>query len=153
MVKKREIELHFGGNRIIWIFLILRGEIASTIVRQSSAEGGVIAPDDLADYEPNIVEPIKICFRNVEIANCPQYTGAMLSLRWEYKLSTIAELDSTDFFHYQIEAMKLSLKICHNLIADPNFYEFDFGDVFDEEVFTNYASSISNTAKSLSSNS
>ena len=130
------------------------GEIASTIVRQSSAEGGVIAPDDLADYEPNIVEPIKICFRNVEIAELPPNTQGLYALVALGILNylPIAELDSTDFFHYQIEAMKLSLKICHNLIADPNFYEFDFGDVFDEEVFTNYASSISSSVKPLSSN-
>tara|TARA_A100001011_G_scaffold343354_1_gene377600 strand:+ start:226 stop:1791 length:1566 start_codon:yes stop_codon:yes gene_type:complete len=125
------------------------GEIALTIIKQSNNEGGVITADDLAAYEPNFVEPIKIRFRDVEIAELPPNTQGLYAIVALGILNylPIAKLDSTEFFHYQIEAMKLSLEICQNMIADPNFYEFEFRDIFDEELFANQASSICSIAK------
>ena len=73
--------------------------------------------DDLAAHDSEWVTPIRVGFRHVEMLEMPPNTQGIYALVALGILNylPIAELDSTDFYHYQIEAMKLSLTFVKSL--------------------------------------
>ena len=127
------------------------GAIASEIVNQSNQEGGVISIDDLAAHNSEWITPIRVGFRHVEVLEMPPNTQGIYALVALGILNylPIAELDSIDFYHYQIEAMKLSFYLCEKFIADPDFIEFRFNDHFNSDALSAYAAQISRSANSI----
>ncbi len=128
------------------------GDIAKSLVNQSNKDGGSLNIDDLASFIPEWVEPIKVKFRDSEILEMPpnsQGVHALVALGILNYLP-IAEMDSTDFFHYQIEAMKLSFKLCQDLIADPSFNKINHGDLLDSKSLCNQAAQINRTVQPFS---
>jgi gamma-glutamyltranspeptidase/glutathione hydrolase len=101
-----------------------RGEIAAQLVAHAAVHGGSMAASDLANYEPEWVEPIAMAFAGHTVHQIPpngQGIAALMALGMLEKLD-VARLpvDSVDSQHLQIEAMKLAFADAYRWVADPH---------------------------------
>jgi len=100
-----------------------RGEIASAIASFARATGGSLTQADLASYVPQWVEPIATAFHGHELHQIPpngQGVAALmcLGILRHTPLATYA-VDSADWYHVSIEAMKLAFADVYAHVADP----------------------------------
>lgn len=87
-----------------------QGAIAKQIDQFSREHGGYIRYEDLAAYQPEWVDPIKVNYRGYDVWEIPpngQGLIALLALN-VLKGYEFQEKDSVDAYHKQIEAMKLA---------------------------------------------
>lgn len=87
-----------------------RGELADKIDEFSKKYNGYIRKEDLAAYQVEWVDPIKVNYRGYDVWEIPPNGQGMVALMalnilkgFEFK-----EKDSVDTYHKQIEALKLS---------------------------------------------
>ncbi len=102
-----------------------RGEIAEAILKTSKRLGGSLAAEDLADWKPEWVEPIRTEYRDWSIFQMPpngQGLAAlvMLNLMGETEPAA-AGPHSVKELHKKMEAMKLAYADIYAHIADPKF--------------------------------
>jgi gamma-glutamyltranspeptidase / glutathione hydrolase len=102
-----------------------KGEIARAIVSTSSAFGGTMQLDDLADFSAEWVEPISIDYRGWKIYELPPNGQGMAALEMLNIMSTFQPDASgpqgTVELHKKIEAMKLAYADLYHYNADPRF--------------------------------
>ena len=100
-----------------------RGEIAAALVAHSAANGGSMAPGDLANYAPEWVEPISMAFAGHTVHQIPpngQGIAALMALGMLDQLDAARfPVDSVESQHLQIEAMKLAFADTYRWVADP----------------------------------
>ena len=105
-----------------------RGEIAQSIAAHAAATGGLLTADDLAEHTADRVEPIATDFRGYTVHEIPpngQGLAALIALGiLERSRLSDFDVDTTDFFHVQIEAMKLAFADAHRYISDIDTMEF-----------------------------
>src|SRR5437762_459866 len=102
-----------------------KGEIGQAILKTSSALGGTMQADDLADFSSEWVDPISIDYRGWKVYELPPNGQGMAALEMLNIMATfppdqagpqgIAEL------HKKIEAMKLVYTDLYRYNADPRF--------------------------------
>jgi gamma-glutamyltranspeptidase / glutathione hydrolase len=110
-----------------------KGEIARAIVAKSSALGGTMTLQDLADYKGEWVEPAQTKYQGLDILELPppsQAWGAneILNIlqacipQW-VPGQTLASLGPANpqYWHFLIEAKKLAYADLYQYNADPNF--------------------------------
>jgi gamma-glutamyltranspeptidase/glutathione hydrolase len=100
-----------------------RGALARAIARHAAATGGLIDEQDLAEHKADWVEPISTDYRGIElheIGPSGQGIAALIALGILDSLGgELPALDSTAFYHQQIEAMKLAFADVQRYVADP----------------------------------
>ncbi len=110
-----------------------KGEIARAIVAKSTALGGSMTLDDLANYQGQWVEPAESSYHGYALNELPppsQAWGANLMLnileacvpQWA-KGETLAQLGprSPKYWHFLVEAKKLAYADLFRYNADPDF--------------------------------
>lgn len=101
-----------------------RGELAEALAQHSKQCGSVMTLDDLAAYKPEWVTPIQKDYGGYTLHELPpngQGIAALMALGIVDKLDiTRYPLDSADFYHLQIEAMKLAFADTYHWVADSN---------------------------------
>ena len=100
-----------------------RGEIAQALAAFSKVNGGVHTEADFAAYRPEWVTPIAQDYRGHtvhEIGPNGQGIAALIALGilQHFDVRGMA-VDSTDFQHVQIEAMKLAFADVYRYVSDP----------------------------------
>jgi gamma-glutamyltranspeptidase / glutathione hydrolase len=102
-----------------------KGEIAHAIVNTSSALGGTMRLEDLADFSSEWVEPISSTYRGWTIYELPPNGQGMAALEM---LNIMAKFTpdqngpaGTAELHKRIEAMKLAYADLYHYNADPRF--------------------------------
>ena len=104
-----------------------KGEIAQAIVSTSSAFGGTMQLDDLADFSAEWVEPISIDYRGWKIYELPPNGQGMAALEMLNIMNTFQPdaggPQGTVELHKKIEAMKLAYADLYRYNADPRFAE------------------------------
>ncbi len=105
-----------------------RGELAEKIVAAAASAGAKLSRADLAEHRCDWVDTISHRYGEVELHEIPpngQGLAAliMLGIVAHHDITRYA-LDSADFFHLQIEAMKLALADARRYVADPAHIEF-----------------------------
>jgi gamma-glutamyltranspeptidase / glutathione hydrolase len=102
-----------------------KGEIAQAIVNTSSALGGTMRLEDLADFSSEWVEPISSTYRGWTIYELPPNGQGMAALEM---LNIMAKFTpdqngpaGTAELHKRIEAMKLAYADLYHYNADPRF--------------------------------
>ena len=100
-----------------------RGDIAERIAAFSDANGGVLAPADLAEHQSTWVEPIGTDYRGYELCEIPpngQGLTALLALNIleNFDMAAYAH-GSAEALHLRIEAVKLAFADRNRYIADP----------------------------------
>lgn len=100
-----------------------RGELAERIVAFAQETGGALRAGDLAAHQPAWVEPMKQDFRGYTLHEIPpngQGIAALIGLgildRFDLEAMGV---DSADFYHVSIEAMKLAFADLHRHVSDP----------------------------------
>lgn len=102
-----------------------KGPIAQAIVQTSSAFGGTMQLEDLADFSAEWVEPISIDYRGWKIYELPPNVQGMAALEMLNIMSNF-QPDAqgpagTTELHKKIEAMKLAYSDLYRYNADPRF--------------------------------
>jgi len=106
-----------------------RGEIATALAQFARATGGCLKEADLASFAPQWVDPIATQFHGYQVHQMPpngQGIAALmcLGILRHSDLSTFA-VDSADWYHVVIEAMKLAFADVYAHVADP--FAMDLG--------------------------
>jgi len=110
-----------------------RGKLARKIAAAAAADGAKLSFDDLAAHRCEWVEPLAQQYRSrghgeITLHELPpngQGLAAliMLGIIGRFDIAGFG-IDTPDFFHLQIEAMKLALADARRRIADPAHLEF-----------------------------
>lgn len=99
-----------------------RGELAEAIAYHARQCGAAMTLDDLGAFKPEWVTPIQKDYGGYNIHEIPpngQGIAALMALGMVEKLDIgHYALDSADFFHVQIEAMKLAFADTYRWVAD-----------------------------------
>lgn len=98
-----------------------KGELADKIDEFSKKYNGYIRKEDLAEFEPEWVDPISVNYKGYDVWEIPPNGHGIVALMalnilkgYEFK-----SRDSIDTLHKQIEAMKLAFVDGHKYVADP----------------------------------
>jgi len=101
------------------------GEIAQSIVSSSTALGGTMQADDLAEFSAEWVEPISLSYRGWKVYELPPNGQGMAALEMLNIMSTLAPDKAGPLapmeLHNRIEAMKLAYSDLYRYNADPRF--------------------------------
>jgi gamma-glutamyltranspeptidase / glutathione hydrolase len=102
-----------------------KGEIAKAILKTESELGGSMAAADLAEFQPEWVEPISTTYRGWKIYELPPNGQGMAALEMLNIMEvTPASADgplSVAELHKKMEAMKLAYADVYRYDADPRF--------------------------------
>jgi gamma-glutamyltranspeptidase/glutathione hydrolase len=102
-----------------------RGEIAQAILKTSSALGGTMQADDLAEFSAEWVEPVSTDYRGWKVYELPPNGQGMAALEMLNIMSNFqpdaAGAQGTAELHKKIEAMKLAYTDLYRYNADPKF--------------------------------
>jgi gamma-glutamyltranspeptidase/glutathione hydrolase len=98
-----------------------RGELAEKIDAFSKKYGGYLTKEDLAEYAPEWVNPIKVNYRGYDVWEIPPNGQGLIAL---LALNTLKGFDFTvkdtvETYHKQIEAIKLAFADGKKYITDP----------------------------------
>jgi len=108
-----------------------RGEIAEAIVKKVQANGGVMTREDLAEFQPEWVEPITTNYHGYDIFQLPPPGQGMAALemlnilevcvpKLGFNLTTLGPADPM-YWHLLVEAKKLAYADLLAKNADPKF--------------------------------
>ena len=100
-----------------------RGELADAVDRFSRETGGYIRKEDLADYEPQWVEPIRVSYRGYDVWEIPPNGFGIIALMTLNELQGFSfegkNRDDAEVLHRQIECLKLAFEDGKRYVADP----------------------------------
>ncbi len=101
-----------------------RGALAEKIIAFANESGGYFTAADLDSAKADWVEPISANFRDLTLHEIPPNGQGIAALMGvgildQFDLESMG-LDSPDFYHVSIEAMKLAFADLHEHIADPD---------------------------------
>jgi gamma-glutamyltranspeptidase/glutathione hydrolase len=115
---------------------LYRGELGDALVAHARAEGAAMSHEDLAAHAPEWVEPLSACVGGYELWELPPNGQGIAALE-ALALARLAgveelEVDSADWVHVQVEAMKLAFADAHAHVADPARMGLDPRDLLDD---------------------
>jgi len=102
-----------------------KGDIARDIAKFYAANGGILAYEDLANYEANWVEPISIDYRGYQIFTQPPNSSGIavlmqLRLLEGFDLQALGH-NSAKYLHLIGEVQRLAIADRNRYVADPEF--------------------------------
>jgi len=123
-----------------------KGEIAQAIVNTSSALGGTMRLDDLAEFSSEWVEPISTDYRGWTVYELPPNGQGMAALEMLNIMETFspdnAGPQGTVELHKKIEAMKLAYADLYRFNADPRFAKVPVHGLLNKEFAAQRAAQI-----------
>ncbi|WP_048601785.1 gamma-glutamyltransferase family protein [Rubeoparvulum massiliense] len=98
-----------------------QGELAERIVAYVKEHGGYLSLGDLAEYQPEWVQPLSVSYRGYDVWELPPNGQGMVALMALNILKglSIHEKESVTTYHQQIEAMKLAFADGLHYITEP----------------------------------
>ncbi|WP_458209447.1 gamma-glutamyltransferase family protein [Haladaptatus sp. NG-SE-30] len=107
--------------------VVYEGEIAEEIAGEVQSQGGFLTVDDLADFEPEFIDPVSTTYGEVDVFELPPNNQGLIALEALNIADEIGAgdhpIDSPERIHYFAEAMKLAFHDGHRYITDPEFEE------------------------------
>lgn len=126
-----------------------RGALADAMVAAAEAEGGPLTHEDLAGHTAEWVGTVTTDFAGGALHEIPpngQGLAALLALGILRHTDLAGyDVDSADWLHVQIEAMKLALADAHRFIADPVHMDVSVAALLDDAYLASRAASIDMT--------
>jgi gamma-glutamyltranspeptidase/glutathione hydrolase len=112
---------------------LYRGETADLIARASARHRGFLAPDDLARYASQWVDPISVPYRGLTVFQVPPNSQGLTMLQQLRALEAfdLAALghNSADYVHLLVEAKKAAFADRARWVADPARAEVPVADL------------------------
>lgn len=111
------------------------GDIAREIIRFSCETGGYLTEEDMHNYRPEWVEPIRLNYRGCDVCEIPPNGHGLVVLMTLNILRhvSLAEKDNPETVHKQLEAMKIGFTDGKTYIADPRFMKANVDYFLSEE--------------------
>ncbi|WP_265111875.1 gamma-glutamyltransferase family protein [Halosolutus halophilus] len=101
------------------------GSIADAIVEEIQSAGGFMTHDDLADFEPEFIEPVSTTYSGAEVYELPPNNQGLIALEALNVAEEIGagehDYDSPDRVHAFAEATKLAFVDGHHYVTDPEY--------------------------------
>ncbi len=105
--------------------VVYEGEIGQAIAEEVQSKGGFLTTEDLADFEPEFLDPVSTTYNGAEIYELPPNNQGLIAL----EALNIAEelgagdhpLGSPERAHYFAEATKLAFHDGHRYVTDPEY--------------------------------
>lgn len=135
-----------GGSHAFY-----QGALAERMVACARAADGALSLDDLAGHRADWVTPLALPYRDVVVHELPpngQGLAAQIALGILAHLP-VAEADSAEAAHQQIEAMKIAIRAAFEHIADRQAMRHDPQDLLAPERLAALAVGIGSTAAPL----
>lgn len=121
---------------------IYRGEIAYKIDRFMKEHKGYLSKDDLNDYYPQWVEPIKTNYRGYDIYEIPPNGHGITVLM---ALNILENFEDSNL-HFQIESLKLAFADTKKYVADIKYMRTSIEEMLSKEYSQKRAKLISKNA-------
>lgn len=127
-----------------------RGPIADAIVKLSNEQDGFLTKADLADYQPEWVEPVSTTYHGWRIWETPPNTQgiaalSMLNVMELYPLRDWGH-DSAKTLHIEMEAKALAYSDMLHYVGDPRTDEIPTAKLISKELAKERAKGITDTA-------
>jgi gamma-glutamyltranspeptidase/glutathione hydrolase len=130
--------------------VVYEGDIAEAIAAEVQAKGGFLTVEDLASFEPELVDPVTTTYCGAEVYELPPNNQGLVALE---ALNIAEELDagahppgSPARVHRLVEAVKLAFHDGHQYITDPEYEEVPA--LADKEYAAERAAEVGETAAS-----
>ncbi len=113
------------------------GEVAQRITAEMTAEGGLITPEDLANYQVVERQPVRGTFRDFEVVSTPPPSSGgvhivqMLNILEGYDMRAMGH-NSAAYLHYLTESMKLAYADRSLYLGDPDFVSVPVAQLTDK---------------------
>ncbi len=107
------------------------GELARKIDAESKKFGGYLRYEDLASYQAQWVEPIRVDYRGYQVCEIPPNGQGIVALM---ALNILKEFDFPEkenslSYHRQLEALKLAFADAFHYVTDPAHMPIDYHDL------------------------
>jgi gamma-glutamyltranspeptidase/glutathione hydrolase len=127
-----------------------KGAIADAILKTSAAEGGVMTAADLADYQPEWVEPISTTYHGWKVYETPPNTQGvaaltMLNIMEQYPLKDWGH-DNPKTLHIEMEAKALAYTDMLHYVGDPRVAKVPTAQLISKELAVDRAKGITDRA-------
>ena len=103
------------------------GYVAKDIITKINKLGGQLSLEDLANFQAEYVDPIKIDYNGYQVYECPPNGQGIVALMMLNILSNIDinKYEPNDYrrIHIEAEATKLAFLHRNKYLGDPNFTE------------------------------
>lgn len=112
-----------------------KGEFPKKLCDYVQQYGGWLEPSDLADYQPEWVEPIFADYHGVRLYECPP-NGQGLAAIIAAKIADgfdLANIDKETRAHILIECMRLGFYEALRWVSDPRFQKIPYEQLFSDE--------------------
>jgi gamma-glutamyltranspeptidase/glutathione hydrolase len=115
-----------------------RGPVANAILKLSTEQGGMMAAEDLQEFQPEWVDPVSTTYHGWIIWEMPpngQGIAAlsMLNVMEQFPLVQYGH-NSVQALHVEIEAKKLAYADMHHYVADPKFSHIPVQELISKEL-------------------
>ena len=114
-----------------------KGEVASKIVNDVQANGGLLTMNDFAQHKSDWVNPISTDYRGYKAFNLPPNTQGMASLSIlnilnNHDVKALGE-GTADYYHLIIEATKQAFADRDEWLTDPTFLDIPVNDLLSKK--------------------
>lgn len=127
-----------------------KGPIAEAILKTSKEEGGVMTAEDLADFQPEWVEPISTTYHGWRVYETPPNTQgvaalSMLNIMEQYPLKEWGH-DNPKTLHIEMEAKALAYADLRPYVGDPRVAKVPTAQLISKELAVKRAKGITDRA-------
>lgn len=101
------------------------GEIGRQIADYIGSIGGILTPEDMANFEPRVTAPYQITYRGASVYGPILPNGCLSSLQILNMLACFEPIadDTVEYWHQLAEILKLAWRDRLRYLADPDFAE------------------------------
>ena len=122
-----------------------KGEIAAAIDEEMKRNGGILSSHDLAEYDAEVLDPVRSSYRGYELIGSPVPAGTLTALQTlnileNFDLPRLAH-NSPEHLHLYTEAARHAFADRYSFLGDPDFEPVPLDGIMSRE----YAREISNS--------
>lgn len=114
-----------------------RGDIARTISEYHREKGGLLAFEDMAEYEARYEEPLRVEYGGADIFCCGPWSQG-ISLAQIFTMLNDLDVvafghNSPDYIHHLTEALKLVFADRERYVSDPRYVDVPVGEMLSRD--------------------
>ena len=132
---------------------LYRGEIAAAIDEEMKRNGGILSSHDLAEYDAEVLDPVRSSYRGYELIGSPVPAGTIthlqtLNILEMFELRRLAH-NSPEHLHLFTEAARHAFADRYSFLGDPDFEPVPLDGIMSREYAREVATSIDREAAKL----